>query len=52
MVVLQDLSLEAPLLFLEGEILVHEQVRSALECNLRDRGVTVWGMTPSFAPQN
>lgn len=53
-VVMQDLSLETPLLFIEGEILIHEQVRSALERNLRDRGVTVWGMTPSFksAPQN
>jgi SAM-dependent methyltransferase len=47
--VLQDLSLETPLLFIEGEILIHEQVRSALENALRRRGTMVWSMTPSVA---
>jgi SAM-dependent methyltransferase len=49
-VVLQDLSLETPLLFIEGEILIHERVRSALEQNLRNRGMKVWSMTPSNLP--
>ena len=46
-VVLQDISLETSLLFIEGEILIHKSVQIALERKLRERGSLVWNMTPS-----
>lgn len=47
-VLIQDLSLETGLLFIEGEILVHDMIRAAVERALQARGVHVWTMTPAL----